>query len=229
MTETFGDWAKSMAHHAPLLRRGPGVGGTANLYERVLTLAEVESSVPRTPRAPRAPRALPAPSGASLSRARCSANGVRSLPVCSLSHPMACFRSLCRFVHPCARAPVSAALPAGAGARWPEATLRHTHAHVRTNTLQDSKAIILPVAGNIAASYNFCNIGYAVQLMRLEHPVLASFSPRLRTFSAQLSCGGGPGRACCATRSLHTQISARASALAGVPVRRFVRQRPELP
>ncbi len=77
----------------------------------------------------------------------------------------------------------------------------HTHAHLRTNALQDSKAIILPVAGNIAASYNFCNIGYAVQLMRLEHPVLASFSPRLRTFSAQLSWGGGPGSACRATRA----------------------------
>ena len=39
---------------------------------------------------------------------------------------------------------------------------------------QDTKAIILPVAGNIACSYNFCNIGYAVQLMRLEHPVISS-------------------------------------------------------
>jgi hypothetical protein len=51
-----------MAHHSPLLRRGPGVGGTANLYERVLTLAEVAS---RAPRAPRALRAMTAPSGAS--------------------------------------------------------------------------------------------------------------------------------------------------------------------
>ena len=154
-----------MAHHSPLLRRGPGVGGTANLYERVLTLAEVAS------RAPRAPRAMPASSGASQQRS---------------------------------------------GTRSPQ-----------DNALQDSKAIILPVAGNITASYNFCNIGYAVQLMRLEHPVLASFSPR-RAAAAGLRAIRSHD-ACRATRSLHTKIGVRASALAGVPVRRFARQRPDLP
>jgi hypothetical protein len=28
-------------HHSPLLRRSGGIGGTSNLYDRVLTLAEV--------------------------------------------------------------------------------------------------------------------------------------------------------------------------------------------
>ena len=56
---------------------------------------------------------------------------------------------------------------------------------------QDSKAIILPVAGNIAASYNFCNIGYAVQLMRLEHPVPRWAAP---AFASSCLCGAVVGQ-----------------------------------
>ena len=35
---------------------------------------------------------------------------------------------------------------------------------------EDYKSVIIPVAGNIACSYNVCNVGYVVQLIRLEHP-----------------------------------------------------------
>jgi PHS family inorganic phosphate transporter-like MFS transporter len=84
-----------MTHHSPLLRRSGGIGGTANLYDRLLTLAE------------------------------------------------------------------------------------------------DTKAIILPVAGNIACSYNFCNIGYAVQLMRLEHPVPRWAAP---AFASSCLCGAVVGQ-----------------------------------
>lgn len=46
-------------HHSPLLRRGGagGVGSTANLYERVLTLAEVAPRARSRARSRRAPRA----------------------------------------------------------------------------------------------------------------------------------------------------------------------------
>ena len=57
---------------------------------------------------------------------------------------------------------------------------------------QDSKSIILPVAGNIACSYNFCIIGYAVQLMRLEHPVCSPTGICLFLFTRCLSDVGRP-------------------------------------
>uniref|UniRef100_A0A6U5XVS8 Major facilitator superfamily (MFS) profile domain-containing protein n=1 Tax=Guillardia theta TaxID=55529 RepID=A0A6U5XVS8_GUITH len=37
--------------------------------------------------------------------------------------------------------------------------------------LEDYKSLIVPVAANIATSYNVCNVGYVMQIFRLEHPV----------------------------------------------------------
>ena len=74
----------------------------------------------------------------------------------------------------------------------------HSHARLyspsRTLTRvlwQDTKSIILPVAGNIACSFNFCNIGYAVQLMRLEHPVPRWAAP---AFASSCLCGAVLGQ-----------------------------------
>ena len=70
-------------------------------------------------------------------------------------------------------------------------TYIHTYIFVAHTHTQDTKSIILPVAGNIACSYNFCNIGYAVQLMRLEHPVPRWAAP---AFASSCLCGAVVGQ-----------------------------------
>jgi MFS family permease len=55
----------------------------------------------------------------------------------------------------------------------------------------DYKSIIIPASGNISASYNICNIGYVVQLIRLQHPVPRWAAP---AFSASCLIGAMVGQ-----------------------------------
>lgn len=57
--------------------------------------------------------------------------------------------------------------------------------------LEDYKSIMIPAMGNLSSSYNICNIGYAVQLLRLEHPVPRWAAP---AFASSCLCGAIVGQ-----------------------------------